>query len=76
MSFLPPPNPYIAGKALDDERGFFGRQEILREIERSLRREGNSSIVLYGQRRTGKSSSCCNSTASCQFRRLCRFILT
>lgn len=56
MSFLPPPNPYIAGKALDDERGFFGRQEILRDVERSLRREANNVVVLCGQRRIGKTS--------------------
>lgn len=56
MPFLPPPNPYIAGKALDDERGFFGRQDILRDVERTLRRESSSAIVLYGQRRIGKTS--------------------
>lgn len=56
MPFVPPPNPYIAGKALDDERGFFDRQEILRDVERGLRREANNAIVLYGQRRIGKTS--------------------
>lgn len=56
MSSLPPQNPYIAGSALGGERGFFGREDILREVERTLRREEDNAIVLYGQRRIGKTS--------------------
>ncbi len=37
MPSLPPLNPYIAGKTLDGERGFFGREGILHEVERTLR---------------------------------------
>ncbi len=56
MPPLPPPNPYIAGAALGGERGFFGREDILREVERTLRRPADNAIVLYGQRRIGKTS--------------------
>lgn len=30
---LPPRNPYIAGKALGDERGFFGREDVFRVVQ-------------------------------------------
>ena len=56
MPSLPPPNPYIAGTALGGERGFFGREDVLREVERTLRRPADNAIVLYGQRRIGKTS--------------------
>ncbi len=56
MPLLPPPNPYIAGNAVGGKRGFFGRQDILREVERVLGRPDDNAIVLYGQRRVGKTS--------------------
>jgi len=31
-----PLNPYIAGRAVGGKRGFFGGQDILREVERTL----------------------------------------
>ena len=49
-------NPYIVGNPLVSEEGFFGRQDILRWVERSLRKSTNNSLVLYGQPRIGKTS--------------------
>jgi tetratricopeptide (TPR) repeat protein len=51
-----PLNPYIAGKAMGGERGFFGRQDILREVERTLTSPNHNALVLFGQRRIGKTS--------------------
>lgn len=50
------PNPYIAGRALNpsDGRRFVGRGSLFRQIEQAL--QNGDSIVLYGQRRMGKSS--------------------
>ena len=57
MSPLSPPNPYIAGNALKgEERGFFGREDILHEVELTLHRPNDNAIVIYGQRRIGKTS--------------------
>jgi tetratricopeptide (TPR) repeat protein len=50
------PNPYIAGAALRTERGFFGREDILRDVGRTLSQPDANGIVLYGQRRIGKTS--------------------
>ena len=44
-----PLNPYIAGKAVGGERGFFGRQDILREVERTLTSPDQNALVLFGQ---------------------------
>jgi tetratricopeptide (TPR) repeat protein len=49
-------NPYIAGKSLGGQRGFFGRDDILRLVETRLRAPDQSALVLYGQRRIGKTS--------------------
>jgi hypothetical protein len=49
-------NPYIAGTALGGECGFFGRQDILREVERTLTSPDQNALVLFGQRRIGKTS--------------------
>lgn len=50
------PNPYVAGRALGPADGklFVGRQEIFREIETTL--HTGVTVVLYGQRRIGKTS--------------------
>ena len=53
---LPPRNPYIAGKALGDERGFFGREDIFRLVETALSSPDQNALVLFGQRRIGKTS--------------------
>ena len=50
-------NPYVAGLPVHGRGRFFGRDDILEQIEESfVRREGQKSIVLYGARRTGKTS--------------------
>jgi len=46
-----PLNPYIAGKAVGGERGFFGRQDVLREVERTLTSPDQNALVLFGQLR-------------------------
>jgi tetratricopeptide (TPR) repeat protein len=55
MTFHPPLNPYITGRPVS-ERGFFGREDILRDVERTLLSSGQNAIVLFGQRRIGKTS--------------------
>ena len=46
-------NPYVAGAPVLDQKRFFGRQELLEYV---LRRVTNNSIMLYGERRIGKTS--------------------
>lgn len=59
MPVTPPPrNPYIAGKALGDERGFFGREDVFRLVETALRSPDQNAVVLFGQRRIGSSRAC------------------
>jgi len=51
-----PPNPYVAGNPVGDSPAFVGRADVLREVLRVLRRPQDNTIVLYGQRRIGKTS--------------------
>ena len=51
-----PGNPYIAGKALGQEHGFFGRADILDLVETEMRSQDRNAVVLFGQRRIGKTS--------------------
>jgi tetratricopeptide (TPR) repeat protein len=51
-----PINPYIAGPALRGEKGFFGRQEVLDWVAKGLRNPATNVLVLFGQRRIGKTS--------------------
>ena len=51
-----PLNPYIAGNPVGDSPAFIGRADVLREVLRILRRSQDNAIVLYGQRRIGKTS--------------------
>jgi uncharacterized RDD family membrane protein YckC len=48
-------NPYVAGPAIRSKGKFFGRKDLLRKIS-SMFDEGTRSIILYGARRTGKTS--------------------
>jgi len=49
------PNPYIAGPPLTGEAGFFGREDIFQFVRETLT-AGQKVIVLFGQRRIGKTS--------------------
>ncbi len=51
-----PRNPYVAGNPLRGERGFFGRQDILTWVEQELRNPDTNALVLFGQRRIGKTT--------------------
>jgi len=51
-----PQNPYVAGNPVGDSTAFVGRADVLREVLRVLRHAKNNAIVLYGQRRIGKTS--------------------
>jgi len=49
-------NPYVAGNPVGDSPAFVGRADVLREVLRMLRRSQDNAIVLFGQRRIGKTS--------------------
>lgn len=49
-------NPYIAGNPVHGNMGFFGRRGVLRQVERILAAPGQNAVVLFGQRRVGKTS--------------------
>ena len=51
-----PHNPYIAGRSLGEERGFFGREDLFSLVEAELSSPDWNAIVFYGQRRVGKTS--------------------
>ncbi|MGI5167899.1 AAA family ATPase [Spirillospora sp. CA-253888] len=59
--FVPVPNPFLAwadGRPVDDPAMFFGRDELVERV-RSVFREASepgAGMVIYGQKRTGKSS--------------------
>jgi len=51
-------NPYIAGSVVSGAEMFFGRDDVFAFIRRNLiGQHSNHPIVLYGQRRTGKTSA-------------------
>jgi len=49
-------NPYIAGAPLRGQQGFWGRQVELAWVSRELRNTATNALVLFGQRRIGKTS--------------------
>lgn len=51
-----PINPYVAGNPVGGSEAFIGRTDVLREVVHVLRRPQDNAIVLYGQRRIGKTS--------------------
>ncbi len=51
-----PINPYIAGNPVGNSNAFVGRVDVLREVQRILERPQENAILLYGQRRIGKTS--------------------
>jgi tetratricopeptide (TPR) repeat protein len=53
---LGPINPYVVGQAIKGEYGFYGRNNLVEAVIRTLTTTQQSTIVLHGQRRIGKSS--------------------
>lgn len=53
---VPQGNPHVAGNPVGGSAAFVGREDVLRVVVRTLAEPGNQGIVLYGQRRIGKTS--------------------
>lgn len=54
---MEPINPYIAGNPITGTEMFFGREDVFAFIQQALvGKHRDNVIVLYGQRRTGKTS--------------------
>lgn len=51
-----PKNPYVIGVPLTGEVGFYGRRAVFTFVEDTLDTEYQNVMVLYGQRRVGKTS--------------------
>jgi len=51
-----PVNPYVAGAPLRGAAGFFGRRDTIEWVIRELRNPATNALVLFGQRRIGKTS--------------------
>ncbi len=70
-----PINPYIAGNPVTGEEMFFGRESVFAFVRQALTgRHRDNVIVLYGQRRTGKTSSLYQMHRHLDARYLCIFI--
>jgi outer membrane protein assembly factor BamB len=55
--FIPIPNPYSTGAPTHDKKMFFGRERDVEFLKDNLTRvESKTVIVLYGQRRSGKTT--------------------
>jgi outer membrane protein assembly factor BamB len=54
FSFIP--NPYSTGAPTHDSRMFFGREADMAYLRDNLTREAKTVLILYGQRRTGKTT--------------------
>lgn len=68
-------NPYVAGSPLSGTEMFFGRDDVFEFVKQTLAREhGDHVIVLYGQRRTGKTSVLKQLHRHLDARYLCVFI--
>ena len=49
-------NPYVAGNPVGGSKAFVGRADVLRSVLRVLNGAGENALVLFGQRRIGKTS--------------------
>ena len=49
-------NPYVTGNSVGDSDAFCGRQDILNAVHQILQSPLDQAIILYGQRRIGKTS--------------------
>lgn len=57
LPFTPIPNPYSTGTPIHDSKMFYGREEDIAFLWENLtRREAKTVLVLYGQRRSGKTT--------------------
>ncbi len=54
--FLYIPNPYSTGTPTHDSKMFYGREDAMSFLQDHLTRDAKSVIVLYGQRRSGKTT--------------------
>jgi outer membrane protein assembly factor BamB len=50
------PNPYLTGTPVHDNKMFYGREADMAYLKESLTHEAKSVIVLFGQRRSGKTT--------------------
>lgn len=50
------PNPYSTGTPILESKMFYGREEDMAFLKENLTRNAKSVIVLYGQRRSGKTT--------------------
>ena len=68
-------NPYIAGNPVTGTEMFFGRNDVFEFIQKALTgQHRDNAIVLYGQRRTGKTSVMYQMSRHLDARYLCIFI--
>jgi tetratricopeptide (TPR) repeat protein len=49
-------NPYVIGPSVGNSPAFVGREDVLQEVHQVLQNQHQGAIVLYGQRRIGKTS--------------------
>ncbi len=70
-----PVNPYIAGNPVTGEEMFFGRESVFAFVRQALTGQHRDNvIVLYGQRRTGKTSALYQMHRHLDARYLCIFV--
>src|SRR5512139_1724361 len=70
-----PINPYIAGNPVTGEEMFFGRENVFAFVRQALTGQHRDNvIVLYGQRRTGKTSALYQMRRHLDARYLCIFV--
>ena len=48
--------PYAESGIVEDERMFYGREELIQNIAGAIQNAKTKSVVIYGQKRAGKSS--------------------
>jgi len=49
-------NPYIAGNPGGGQKAYVGPMNVLKDVLRVLKNPNDNALVLYGQRRIGKTS--------------------
>ncbi|XVQ09814.1 AAA family ATPase [Spirillospora sp. CA-255316] len=56
QDWKPIPNPYSEGSPVEDVEMFYGREELIQTLVDALERPDAKCVVIYGQKRVGKSS--------------------